>query len=75
MGEAERERGRHRGAPASTSAADPRGDTPRAAPPRTAGQQFGAFQRGRRPQGNASAAAAEQPDAGTVPPPPPSSAP
>ncbi|WP_097973548.1 ATP-binding protein [Streptomyces sp. gb14] len=73
MGEAERERGRHRGAPAPTSAANPRGDTPRATPPRTAGQQFGAFQRGRRPQGNA--AAAEQPDAGTVPPPPPSSAP
>ncbi|PVD03274.1 ATP-binding protein [Streptomyces sp. CS147] len=75
MGEAERERGRHRGAPAPTSSADPRGDTPRATPPRTAGQQFGAFQRGRRPQGTASAAAAEQPDAGTVPPPPPSSAP
>ncbi|MEU6631323.1 ATP-binding protein [Streptomyces parvus] len=75
MGEAERERGRHRGAPAPTSAAGPRGDTPRATPPRTAGQQFGAFQRGRRPQGTASAAAAEQPDAGTVPPPPPSSAP
>ncbi|WP_098899144.1 ATP-binding protein [Streptomyces sp. st77] len=74
MGEAERERGRHRGAPAPTSSADPRGDTPRATPPRTAGQQFGAFQRGRRPQGTASAAAAEQPDAGTVPP-PPSSAP
>ncbi|MFB7403000.1 ATP-binding protein [Streptomyces rubiginosohelvolus] len=73
MGEAERERGRHRGAPAPTSAANPRGDTPRATPPRTAGQQFGAFQRGRRPQGNA--AAAEQPDAGTVPPPPPTSAP
>ncbi|MFD3817374.1 ATP-binding protein [Streptomyces rubiginosohelvolus] len=73
MGEAERERGRHRGAPAPTSAANPRGDTPRATPPRTAGQQFGAFQRGRRPQGNA--AAAEQPDAGTVPPPPQSSAP
>ncbi|AWL87992.1 ATP-binding protein [Streptomyces griseus] len=71
MGEAER--GRHRGAPAPTSAANPRGDTPRATPPRTAGQQFGAFHRGRRPQGNA--AAAEQPDAGTVPPPPPSSAP
>ncbi|MEV7950053.1 ATP-binding protein [Streptomyces rubiginosohelvolus] len=67
MGEAERERGRHRGAPAPTSAANPRGDTPRATPPRTAGQQFGAFQRGRRPQDNA--AAAEQPDAGTVPPP------
>ncbi|MFB6665725.1 ATP-binding protein [Streptomyces parvus] len=75
MGEAERERGRHRGAPAPTSSADPRGDTPRATPPRTAGQQFGAFQRGRRPQGTASAAAAEQPDAGTVSPPPPSSAP
>ncbi|MFJ3997686.1 ATP-binding protein [Streptomyces parvus] len=75
MGEAERERGRHRGAPAPTSSADPRGDTPRATPPRTAGQQFGAFQRGRRPQGTAPAAAAEQPDAGTVPPPPPSSAP
>ncbi|SBU99613.1 Signal transduction histidine kinase [Streptomyces sp. Ncost-T6T-1] len=74
MGEGERERGRHRGAPAPTSAAGPRGDTPRATPPRTAGQQFGAFQRGRRPQGNA-AANAEQPDAGTVPPPPPSSAP
>ncbi|MEV8444993.1 ATP-binding protein [Streptomyces parvus] len=74
MGEAERERGRHRGAPAPTSSAGPRGDTPRATPPRTAGQQFGAFQRGRRPQGTASAAAAEQPDAGTVPP-PPSSAP
>ncbi|ALU94282.1 histidine kinase [Streptomyces globisporus C-1027] len=67
MGEAERERGRHRGAPAPASAANPRGDTPRATPPRTAGQQFGAFQRGRRPQSNA--AAAEQPDAGTVPPP------
>ncbi|MFI7895176.1 ATP-binding protein [Streptomyces sp. CACIS-1.16CA] len=76
MGEAERERGRHRGAPAPTSSAGPRGDTPRATPPRTAGQQFGAFQRGRRPQGTASAAAAaEQPDSGTVPPPPPSSAP
>ncbi|XCM31793.1 ATP-binding protein [Streptomyces parvus] len=74
MGEAERERGRHRGAPAPTSSACPRGDTPRATPPRTAGQQFGAFQRGRRPQGTAPAAA-EQPDAGTVPPPPPSSAP
>ncbi|NUV71494.1 sensor histidine kinase [Streptomyces sp. CAI-121] len=74
MGEAERERGRHRGAPAPTSAAGPRGDTPRATPPRTAGQQFGAFQRGRRPQGN-TAANAEQPDAGTVPSPPPSSAP
>ncbi|EFE75147.1 predicted protein [Streptomyces filamentosus NRRL 15998] len=74
MGESERERGRPRGASAPTSAADPRGDTPRATPPRTAGQQFGAFQRGRRPQGNA-AANAEQPDAGTVPPPPPSSAP
>ncbi|MGW8489512.1 ATP-binding protein [Streptomyces sp. NPDC055886] len=69
MGEAER--GRHRGSPAATSPANPRGDTPRATPPRSAGQQFGAFQRGRRPQGNA--AAAEQPDAGTVP--PPSSAP
>ncbi|MFE8915693.1 ATP-binding protein [Streptomyces globisporus] len=67
MGEAERERGRHRGAPAPTSAANPRGDTPRATPPRTAGQQFGAFHRGRRPLGNAGAA--EQPDAGTVPPP------
>ncbi|MFB8139959.1 ATP-binding protein [Streptomyces parvus] len=76
MGEAERERGRHRGSPAPTSAAGPRGDTPRATPPRTAGQQFGAFQRGRRPQGKA-AAAAEQPEPGTVPPqpPPPSSAP
>ncbi|MFC8698049.1 ATP-binding protein [Streptomyces parvus] len=74
MGEAERERGRHRGAPAPTSAAGPRGDTPRATPPRTAGQQFGAFQRGRRPQGDA-AANAEQPDARAVPPPPPSSAP
>ncbi|MEU3066697.1 ATP-binding protein [Streptomyces sp. NPDC007027] len=68
MGEAERERGRHRGAPAPASPANPRGDTPRATPPRTAGQQFGAFQRGRRPQGEA--AAAERPDAGTVPPPP-----
>ncbi len=64
MGEAER--GRHRGSPAPTSAANPRGDTPRATPPRSAGQQFGAFQRGRRPQGNASG----EPDAGTVPPPP-----
>ncbi|GAB2941883.1 hypothetical protein GCM10027028_49230 [Streptomyces sundarbansensis] len=68
MGEAERERGRHRGAPAPASPANPRGDTPRATPPRTAGQQFGAFQRGRRPQGET--AAAERPDAGTVPPPP-----
>ncbi|MFJ3597760.1 ATP-binding protein [Streptomyces sp. NPDC090126] len=68
MGEAERERGRHRGAPAPASPANPRGDTPRATPPRTAGQQFGAFQRGRRPQGEA--AAAERPDAGTVLPPP-----
>ncbi|WP_032767247.1 ATP-binding protein [Streptomyces sp. CNS654] len=75
MGEAERERGRHRGAPAPTSSAGPRGDTPRATPPRTAGQQFGAFQRGRRPQGTTPAAAAEQPDPGAVPPPPPSSAP
>ncbi|WDT91950.1 ATP-binding protein [Streptomyces sp. SCSIO-PteL053] len=74
MGEAERERGRHRGAPAPTSSAGPRGDTPRATPPRTAGQQFGAFQRGRRPQGTTPAAAAEQPDPGAVPP-PPSSAP
>ncbi|OCC10083.1 ATP-binding protein [Streptomyces sp. PTY087I2] len=69
MGEAERERGRHRGAPAPAASANPRGDTPRATPPRTAGQQFGAFQRGRRPPG--SPAAAERPDAGTVPPPSP----
>ncbi|MDQ0984944.1 ATP-binding protein [Streptomyces sp. V2I9] len=49
MGEAERERGRHRGAPAPTTPADLRGDTPRATPPRSAGEQFGAFHRARRP--------------------------
>ncbi|MFF8436551.1 sensor histidine kinase [Streptomyces bacillaris] len=61
MGEAERERGRHRAAPASPSPAD--GGAPKA-PPRTAAQQFGAFQRGRRPQADPAA------QGGTATPPP-----
>ncbi|MER7854707.1 MULTISPECIES: ATP-binding protein [unclassified Streptomyces] len=61
MGEAERERGRHRAAPASPSPAD--GGAPKA-PPRTAAQQFGAFQRGRRPQADPAA-----PDGPAAPPP------
>ncbi|MFI1186884.1 ATP-binding protein [Streptomyces californicus] len=90
MGEAERERGRHRGAPASTGPADPRGDTPRATPPRSAGEQFGAFHRGRRPAnppagntgntGNTGARTAGEPGSGAPGDPgpgtvPPSSAP
>ncbi|MFJ9329884.1 sensor histidine kinase [Streptomyces sp. NPDC101230] len=49
MGEADREHGRHRGA-AGRAAAD--GGASRKSPPRSASQQFGAFQRGRRPQEN-----------------------
>ncbi|NGO87229.1 ATP-binding protein, partial [Streptomyces sp. 196(2019)] len=61
FGEAELERGRHRAAPASPSPAD--GGAPKA-PPRTAAQQFGAFQRGRRPQADPAA-----PDGPAAPPP------
>ncbi|MFC9144175.1 ATP-binding protein [Streptomyces bacillaris] len=70
MGEAERERGRHRAAPAD-------GGAPKA-PPRTAAQQFGAFQRGRRPQADPAApggaatpppAAPDGPDGPDAPPP------
>lgn len=64
MAEADRERGRHRGAPAPSSPAMPRGDTPRTSPPRSAGDQFGAFHRGRKPQG-----APGGPDGPTAPPP------
>ncbi|WP_412180866.1 ATP-binding protein [Streptomyces californicus] len=83
MGEAER--GRHRGAPASSGPADPRGNTPRATPPRSAGEQFGAFHRGRRPanpptggagspaMGEPGSGAPGDPGPGAVP--PPSSAP
>ncbi|MFH8882438.1 ATP-binding protein [Streptomyces californicus] len=85
MGEAERERGRHRGAPASPGPADPRGNTPRATPPRSAGERFGAFHRGRRPAnppaGDTGSQAAGEPgsgapgDPGPGAVPPPSSAP
>ncbi|MGW7093006.1 ATP-binding protein [Streptomyces sp. NPDC054874] len=81
MAEADRERGRHRGSPAPASPGDPRGDTPRTSPPRSAGQQFGAFRRGTKPGGNAGGSPgnpegragdpdgrAEGPDSGTVPP-------
>ncbi|NUV91061.1 hypothetical protein G6W61_33475 [Streptomyces sp. KAI-26] len=67
MGEAERERGRHRAAPAD-------GGAPKA-PPRTAAQQFGAFQRGRRPQadpaapGGAATPPPAAPDGPDAPPP------
>ncbi|MFE6982614.1 sensor histidine kinase [Streptomyces griseus] len=62
MAEADRERGRHRGAPASPAV--PRGDTPRTSPPRSAGDQFGAFHRGRKSPG-----ASGGPDSPTAPPP------
>lgn len=58
----EAERGRHRGSPEPTASAGPRGDTPRAVPPRSAGQQFGAFHRGRQPGPRA----AEEPGARTA---------
>ncbi|MEU2192566.1 ATP-binding protein [Streptomyces fimicarius] len=64
MAEADRERGRHRGAPAPSSPAVPRGDTPRTSPPRSAGDQFGAFHRGRKSPG-----APGGPDSPTAPPP------
>ncbi|MFD4234048.1 ATP-binding protein [Streptomyces sp. NPDC058542] len=77
MAEADRERGRHRGSPAPASPGDPRGTTPRTSPPRSAGQQFGAFGRGTKPAGNPGIpegragdpdGRAEGPDGGTVPP-------
>ncbi|MFJ9187621.1 ATP-binding protein [Streptomyces anulatus] len=77
MAESDRERGRHRGSPAPASPGDPRGDTPRTSPPRSAGQQFGAFRRGTKPTGTAGAPEAgagepegrsEGPDGGSVPP-------
>ncbi|MDQ0698138.1 signal transduction histidine kinase [Streptomyces sp. W4I9-2] len=77
MAESDRERGRHRGSPAPVSPGDPRGNTPRTSPPRSAGQQFGAFRRGTKPAGPADhpeAGAgepdgrAEGPDGGAVPP-------
>ncbi|MFH9687059.1 ATP-binding protein [Streptomyces sp. NPDC017413] len=49
MAEADRERGRHRGSPAPAAPGDPRGNAPRTSPPRSAGQQFGAFRRGTKP--------------------------
>ncbi|NEB36528.1 hypothetical protein G3I54_06150 [Streptomyces sp. SID14515] len=63
MAEAERERGRHRGSPAPATPAVPRGDTPRTSPPRSAGQAFGAFHRGRSSQGKPGG-----PDGPTAPP-------
>lgn len=77
MAESDRERGRHRGSPAPASPGDPRGDTPRTSPPRSAGQQFGAFRRGTKPTGTAGDPEAgagepegrsEGPDGGSVPP-------
>ncbi|MFJ8249716.1 ATP-binding protein [Streptomyces sp. NPDC094466] len=52
MAEADRERGRHRGSPAPAAPGDPRGTAPRTSPPRSAGQQFGAFGRGTKAGGN-----------------------
>ncbi|WP_228925706.1 ATP-binding protein [Streptomyces sp. DH7] len=84
MAESDRERGRHRGSPAPASLGDPRGNTPRTSPPRSAGQQFGAFRRGTKPTGTAGNpevgagepeatsegpdGRAEGPEGGTVPP-------
>ncbi|MER6017597.1 ATP-binding protein [Streptomyces anulatus] len=77
MAESDRERGRHRGSPAPASPGDPRGNTPRTSPPRSAGQQFGAFRRGTKPTGTAGDPEAgagepegrsEGPDGGSVPP-------
>ncbi|MFC8623003.1 ATP-binding protein [Streptomyces anulatus] len=73
MAESDRERGRHRGSPAPASPGDPRGNTPRTSPPRSAGQQFGAFRRGTKPPGTAGhpgvgAGEPEGPDGGSVPP-------
>ncbi|MEV7658495.1 ATP-binding protein [Streptomyces anulatus] len=81
MAESDRERGRHRGSPAPASSGDPRGNTPRTSPPRSAGQQFGAFRRGTKPDAGPGADAgrpeggtgdldgrAEGPDGGAVPP-------
>ncbi|WP_228182581.1 ATP-binding protein [Streptomyces anulatus] len=64
MAESDRERGRHRGSPAPTSPGDPRGNTPRTSPPRSAGQQFGAFRRGTKP-GAGPGAEAGRPEGGT----------
>ncbi|WP_124266030.1 ATP-binding protein [Streptomyces sp. ADI98-10] len=70
MAEADRERGRHRGSPAPATPGDPRGNTPRTSPPRSAGQQFGAFRRGTKPGDKAQnpEGRAGGPDGGTVPP-------
>ncbi|MEV6455827.1 ATP-binding protein [Streptomyces anulatus] len=77
MAESDRERGRHRGSPAPASPGDPRGNTPRTSPPRSAGQQFGAFRRGTKPGAGAGhpegstgepEGRAEGPDGGSVPP-------
>ncbi|MFE3385558.1 ATP-binding protein [Streptomyces anulatus] len=77
MAESDRERGRHRGSPAPASPGDPRGNTPRTSPPRSAGQQFGAFRRGTKPGAGAGQpegstgepeGTAEGPDGGSVPP-------
>ncbi|MER7553199.1 ATP-binding protein [Streptomyces anulatus] len=77
MAESDRERGRHRGSPAPTSPGDPRGNTPRTSPPRSAGQQFGAFRRGTKPGAEAGRpeggtgepeGRTEGPDGGSVPP-------
>ncbi|WP_432151533.1 ATP-binding protein [Streptomyces sp. bgisy029] len=62
MGEAEREHGRHRSTPAGRAPAG--GAAPRKSPPRSASQQFGAFQRGRRPQESPG-----DPDSRATPPP------
>lgn len=64
MAESDRERGRHRGSPAPASPGDPRGNTPRTSPPRSAGQQFGAFRRGTKP-GAGPGAEAGRPEGGT----------
>ncbi|MFH8692343.1 ATP-binding protein [Streptomyces anulatus] len=70
MAESDRERGRHRGSPAPASPGDPRGNTPRTSPPRSAGQQFGAFRRGTKPESSTGEpeGRAEGPDGGSVPP-------
>lgn len=77
MAESDRERGRHRGSPAPAAPGDPRGNTPRTSPPRSAGQQFGAFRRGTKPTGTTGhpevgagepEGRSQGPEGGTVPP-------
>ncbi|MFE9700480.1 ATP-binding protein [Streptomyces sp. NPDC006270] len=70
MAEADRERGRHRGSPAPTTPADSPAAPPRTSPPRSAGQQFGAFRLGTKPEGAAGKqkGTAGGPDGPSVPP-------